>query len=189
VGRNEPAARRAPRPGKEEAMTVVRATLGLLAALLLLIPGAGRAQGTAVTGTINYTARSALPATAQVTVQIARADPGTFPQVVAEQRFITNGAQVPFRFTVPYDPARIDPNGTYIIQGSIAVNGTIRFATAQPFPVITRGAPVTGVAVTVVQVGDLPASSAGTGMLALAGLLGAAFVGVRLLRRAAGPRG
>lgn len=164
-------------------MIAIRATLALvLAALLLAQPGAAQAQGNSVSGTITYNVRSALPANAVVTMQIAQVGASGAPQLVAEQRFSTNGAQVPFRFTVPYDPARIDANATYTLQGNISVNGQIRFTTSQLYPVITRGNPSTNLSIVMVPVGNLPNTSSGEGLLALAALLVAGFVAVRTLR-------
>ena len=164
-------------------MTAVRATLALvLAALLLALPSAAQAQGNSVSGTINYNVRSALPGNAVVTMQIARITATGTSEVVYEQRLTTNGAQVPFRFVVPYDPARIDQNATYNLQGNISVNGQARFTTNRAIPVITRGNPTANLSVVMAPVGNLPNTSGGGTMILIAGLLAAGFVAVRLLR-------
>ncbi|NJN18976.1 MAG: hypothetical protein HC822_23320 [Oscillochloris sp.] len=168
-------------------MVVVRiAAVALLTALLIMLPDAATAQGTAaVSGTITYTARSLLPANAIVTVQIAEISSAyPVPRVITEQKFSTNGAQVPFRFSVPYDPARINPNSRYTLQGNITSGNTVLFTTAATIPVITQGNPIANVTMLMYPAssGDLPNSSSGTGLLALAGLLIIGFGLVRLVR-------
>lgn len=164
-------------------MIAVRTTLALvLTALLLALPGAAQAQGSSVSGTITYNVRSALPANAVVTMQIARVAASGANEIIYEQRFTTNGAQVPFRFTVPFDPARIDQNATYNLQGNISVNGQARFTTNRAIPVITRGNPTANLSVVMAPVGNLPNTSGGGTMILVAGLLAAGFVAVRLLR-------
>lgn len=164
-------------------MIAIRATLALLlAALLLAMPGVARAQGASVSGTITYNVRSALPANAVVTMQIARTAASGANEIIYEQRFITSGAQVPFRFTVPYDPARIDQNATYNLQGNISVNSQVYFTTNRAIPVLTRGNPSANLNVVMAPASNLPNSSGGGALLLVAGLLAAAFVVVRLLR-------
>jgi putative lipoprotein len=172
---------------EEKRMSAVRAPLALmLAVLLLALPGAAQAQGSAtVSGTITYRERIILPSNAVVTVQIADISVAGRPaQVIAEQKFTTNGAQVPFRFTLTYDALRVNASGSYIVQGNISVNGQLRFTTAAPYRVISQGNPTTNVNIIMVSSGggNLPNTSGGTGLLAIAGLLAAAVVGVRLVR-------
>lgn len=167
-------------------MIVVRATLALALTMMMiaLVPGAAQAQGSpSVSGTITYRERVTLPANALVTVQIADVTQAGRPaQVIAEQRLSTNGAQIPFRFTIPYDPARIVATNTYILQGNITVNGQVRFSTSQPFRVITQNNPVSNLNITMTSTGQLPITSGGAAPLALAVVLLAAVAGVRLAR-------
>lgn len=167
-------------------MKVARAALALVFTLLLLAaPGLASAQGAAaVSGTLTYRERVALPANAVVTVQIARVAASGAPQVVAEQRFTTNGAQPPFRFSLPYDPARIDANSSYTVQANITVGGQTRFATNTLYPVITRGNPTQNVSMTLATSGRLPNTSAGETPLLIAAVALLGALGAFALRRA-----
>jgi putative lipoprotein len=167
-------------------MKVARVAFALLAALLLLgLAAPANAQGTAaVSGTITYRDRSTLPANAVVTVQIAEIGTGgRSGTVVAEQRFTTNGAQPPFRYSITYDPARIDAAKQYTVQANITVNGQSRYTTNSIYRVITSGAPVSNVNITLVGTGNLPNTSGGTLPLAIAGLALLAALGVFTFRR------
>jgi putative lipoprotein len=164
---------------------IVRASALLLFALVLLLaPGLANAQSAAVSGSVTYRDRVALPANAVVTVQIARIVPGRASEVIAEQRIPTNGAQPPFRFSVPYDPTRIDQAANYTVQANITVGNQLRFSSAALAPVITRGNPTQNVNLTLVAQARLPNTSGGQLPLLIAGaaLLGA--VGSFVLRRA-----
>lgn len=170
-------------------MKVARAAFALVFAIVLLAaPGLASAQGAAaVSGTLTYRERTTLPANAVVTVQIARVAANSAPQVVAEQRFTTNGAQPPFRYSLPYDPARIDPNATYTVQSNISVGGQIRYTTNTIYRVITGGAPTQNVNMTLVATGNLPNTSGGSAPLLIAAgalLAALAVFGVRRSRAA-----
>lgn len=168
-------------------MKALSATLALLFAVVLIaIPGLASAQTTpaAVSGTLTYRDRSLLPANAVVTIQIAEVpSAGRTGQVVAEQRFTTNGAQPPFRYSVPFDPARIDANRAYTVQANITVGGQTRYRTNQVYRVITGGAPVTDVNIVVVATGSLPNTSGGARPLLIAGGLLLAALAVFATRR------
>ena len=151
--------------------------------MLLVLPAAALAQNTStVTGTANLRQRVALPNNAVVTMQLADASvQGAPAKVISEQSFITNGAQAPFPFSLPYDKARIATNGTYIVQGNIKVNGQVRFTTTTAYRVITQGNP-TSVAVIMDAVGTLPNTAGGTNLLLSALLLGALLLLTHRLR-------
>jgi len=99
----------------------------LLSTLLLagcstpgVVPTGGGA-GAAVSGTVAYRERIALPPTAVIKVQLVDVSRADAPAVVVGEQLIeAGGRQVPFAFKIPYDPARID----------------------QHYAVITRGAPI-----------------------------------------------
>jgi putative lipoprotein len=144
--------------------SVVAITAIGAAACASTVQGAGHAgpsaaapsTGAAVSGTVSYRARVALPPTAVVEVQLAdvsRADAAAV--VLGEQTIETRGKQVPFAFEIRYDPARIEANHTYAVQARIEVDGQLRFISDQRYPVITRGAP-TKVDVVVRPVGKQP---------------------------------
>ena len=58
---------------------------------------------------------------------------------------------MPIAFEVGYDPARIDQRLTYTVSATIQESGKVTWRSTQAYPVITGGAPTTGVQVTVEQ--------------------------------------
>jgi putative lipoprotein len=118
----------------------------LLAIALVACAGPSREprpgdRAAVVSGTITYRERVALRAGAVVVVQlqdVSRADaPGL---VIGEQRIDSPG-QVPIRFEVRYDPARIDPERTYVISARIFQGDRLLFNNDTAYRVITRGNP------------------------------------------------
>jgi heat shock protein HslJ len=96
----------------------------------------------AVTGTVTYRERSALPPTATVTVQLLDVSRADAPAaVIAEQVIQADGKQVPFSFSLAYDPAQIDPRHTYSVRATIKDGDRLLFTSAQAYPVITNGNP------------------------------------------------
>lgn len=89
-------------------MSVIRrAGVLAFAIVVLALPALAGAQGAnTVSGTITYRDRSALPANAVVTVQIARVYADRGPEIIAEQSFATNGAQPPLAYSIarPWEP-------------------------------------------------------------------------------------
>ena len=94
----------------------------------------------AVTGTVSYLPRIALPPNAVVEVSlvdVSRADaPAT---VLSSQQIVSGGRQVPFPFTLLYDPGQIDSRFSYAVQSRITVDGDLQFVSTTRFPVITNG--------------------------------------------------
>jgi len=131
-----------------------------LSALLLagcstpgIVPDGGGA-GAAVTGTVAYRERIALPPTAVIKVQLVDVSRADAPAVVlGEQLIEAGGRQVPFAFEIPYDPTRIDQRYTYAVQARIEDGGQLLFINDQRYAVITRGAP-TQVAMMLRAAGD-----------------------------------
>lgn len=166
-------------------MKLAHAAVALVFAMLLLaLPGQASAQAAAVSGTLGIRDRIALPANAVVTVQIARVTASGTPDVIAEQRFTTNGAQPPFRYSIAYDPARVDANSTYTVQANISVGGQVRYTTNSLYPVITRGNPNQNVNITLAGAGRLPNTSGGATPLMLAGVAMLGALGLFAVRRA-----
>lgn len=95
-----------------------------------------------VTGTVTYLQRMALPPNAVVEVKlldISRQD--TAAVTIAEQTLKTQGKQVPFAFTLPYNPAKIQPSSSYTVQARIVVDGALRWINTSRYAVITQGNP------------------------------------------------
>jgi uncharacterized lipoprotein YbaY len=159
--------------------------LSLLAmALLMALPAS--AQGPAVTGTVTYLQRSALPPDAVVTVRLSDISKADAPaEVIAEQTIPTQGNQVPFAYILPFDQAQIVDSHTYAVQARIEAGGKLLFINTASYPVITRGNPTENVEVVVEPVSEpqqpatlpttggfiLPFAAALAGILIAAGLL------------------
>lgn len=97
----------------------------------------------AVTGTLTYRERIALPDDALIRVQlldVSRA--GAPPVVVSDQIIAAEGKQVPFEFSLPYFPGDIRENGQYSVKIEIrASDGRLLFVTDSANLVITNGRP------------------------------------------------
>lgn len=94
----------------------------------------------AVTGTVSYRQRIALPpdATLVVTLEdVSRAD--TASTVIAGQQITTDGQQVPIPFSVVYDPAEIEASHRYVVRAQIFYGGALRWTSTTAYPVITQG--------------------------------------------------
>ena len=113
----------------------------------------------AVTGTVTYLQRSALPPNAVIEVQLQDVSKMDVPAVViATQTIEANGKQVPFPYLLKYDPAQIDPAHSYTVRATIKDGDQLLFTSTQAYPVITSSAPTRGVEIVVEPV----ASSSGT---------------------------
>lgn len=164
----------------------------VLFGMLILGTGAATAGqgGTAsVTGTVSYRQRSALPPNAEVTVRLVDVSRADAPAVeLAVQTFVTGGKQVPFPFSLSYDPAAIDQRFNYAVQAEIHVDGQLSFITTQSYPVITRGNPTTVDVIVEPVSGGTPARLPSTGapsgglLLTLALAIAALMVGASLRR-------
>jgi len=107
-----------------------------------------------LTGTVTYLQRIALPPDAVIDVQLQDVSLQDVPAtVIAAERYVAAGRQVPFPFELTYDPAGIDPKHTYAIAARITVDGKLRWINTQRYPVLTGGAPVTDVEIIVESVG------------------------------------
>lgn len=97
-----------------------------------------------VTGTVTYRQRIALPDNAIVEVKLQEVSRLDAPAVtIAEQTIPTEGQQVPFAFTLDYNPSQINPRYTYAIQARITVNGELQWINTTAYQVITQGYPST----------------------------------------------
>lgn len=137
------------RPGFKTSLTVL--------AMLCLFALSGcteRQNEAAVTGTVSYLVRMALPPESTVIVKIEDISFADAPStVVGEQEIKTEGKQVPIPFNVTYDPDKIVDNHSYTISARILDGtGKLMFISDTIVPVITRGNPTENVEVIVVPV-------------------------------------
>jgi putative lipoprotein len=93
-----------------------------------------------VSGTISYRQRIALPPDAEVVVELSDVSRMDVPAtVIASQRIIANGRQVPIPFSLTYDTVSITENGTYTVSAKIFVGGQLRWISDTVYPVGNNG--------------------------------------------------
>lgn len=104
----------------------------------------GQTVSAAVTGTVTYRERMALPPTAVVKVQLLDVSFADVAATVLDSLTLrpAGGKQVPFEFLLRYDPTQIKAQSTYAVRASILAEGKLLFTTTQSYPVITRGNPL-----------------------------------------------
>lgn len=99
----------------------------------------------ALTGTVAYRERIALPPDARVKVLLSDVGRMDAPApVLAETEFGADGRQVPLPFTLNYDPARIAPNGSYAVSARISdASGRLMWITDSRISLPPPGTPAT----------------------------------------------
>jgi uncharacterized lipoprotein YbaY len=103
-----------------------------------------------ITGTVTYLQRVALPPNAIVEVRLADVSKqDVAATVIASQTIETKGAQVPIPFELVYDPARIEERMDYAVSARITIDGKLAWISTTRNPVLTRGAPTTGIEIKV----------------------------------------
>ena len=126
----------------------------VLALGLLLGACGSKNEESAVSGTVIYRERIALPDDAVVRVQlqdVSKMDVAA--QVLGEQLIKTEGKQVPIEYSVPYDEEAIDERFTYSVSARIEDGeGKLLFISDTVIPVITRDNPTEDVEILVVSV-------------------------------------
>jgi putative lipoprotein len=123
-------------------------------------PAGPSSPAAAVTGTVTYLQRSALPPTAVIEVvlqDISRMDVPA--EVISSQRIEAQGKQVPFPYDLKYNATKIDPKHTYAVRATIKDGDKLLFTSTQVYPVITNGAPTSDVEITVEPVASSGATS------------------------------
>ena len=106
--------------------------LGLSALTLSACASTAPAERTiAVTGSVTYRERIALPPTAQIEVTLADVSLADAPsRTLASQSFGAEGRQVPFAFALTVDRADLDPRHSYAVSARITdADGKLMFIT------------------------------------------------------------
>lgn len=94
----------------------------------------------AVSGTVNLHQRIALPPNAALTVTVSDATvPDAPSRVLAQKVAWTDGKQAPFTFTLPYNPADVQPNARILLSAAVTINNRVVMATQDIPAVITNG--------------------------------------------------
>jgi uncharacterized lipoprotein YbaY len=98
----------------------------------------------AVTGTVTYLQRIALPDDSVVEVKLLDVSIADAEAVTISEQTIANPGQVPIPFELLYDPQDIDPRNTYSVQVRITNGaGDLIFINNSAFLVLTQGNPST----------------------------------------------
>src|SRR5262249_49887823 len=116
-------------------------TLVTLAMGLVMSGLASGASAQIVTGTATYRERMALPvgATFEATLEdVSRADASA--EVIGRSR-IDSPSNPPYKFSIKYDPATINPQHRYHVRARITFKDDLLFTSDQAYPVITGGNP------------------------------------------------
>jgi putative lipoprotein len=105
-------------------------------------PAAAAATLSSISGTVTYLVRIALPADAEIVVELVESTGTPATETVVGKDTVTLGdRQVPVPYELKFDPAKIDAHRTYTVRARILVDGAVRFASAQQYKVLTPGAP------------------------------------------------
>lgn len=133
------------------------------------------AESAALSGSVTYRERVALPPGSVVEVELRDVSLADAPAtVLAETVITTAGENVPIPFELAYSPRDIRENLSYALFARILVDGELRWSTDAHIPVLTRGAPATDINATLVMVGVSSELGASSGASAVA-LLGTTF--------------
>jgi putative lipoprotein len=98
------------------------------------------AEALAVTGSVFYRDRSALPEHAMVTVTLADASKQDVAVTVLSQvSFPAAGKQVPFNFALPYTASQISNHARIIVSARIDVDGKLMYTTTRMHEVLSNG--------------------------------------------------
>lgn len=98
------------------------------------------AQALAVTGTVSYRDRSALPENAVVTVVLADAALQDAPmRILSQVSFPAAGKQVPFSFALPYAQSQIMNGSRVIVTARIDLDGRLMYTSTRLYEVVTNG--------------------------------------------------
>ena len=106
--------------------------LGISAFALSACASTAPAERTiAVTGSVTYRERIALPPTARIEVKLDDVSLADAPsRTLASQRFAAEGKQVPFAFALTVDRADLDPRHSYAVSARITdADGKLMFIT------------------------------------------------------------
>lgn len=95
--------------------------------------GEARLEGRAL-----YRERLALPANAVFEASLEDVSRAGAPAELLGRSTLDPAGQPPFRFSIGYDPQRLDPARNYAVRARITVNGQLWFTTDTIRPVLTR---------------------------------------------------
>jgi len=111
--------------------------------LLLFTLTAGPARAQSIEGSATFRERMALPPTAVFEASLEDVSRAGAPAETIARTRLTSPGNPPIAFKIAYDPARIQPNRTYVVRARILVDGKLLFTTDEAAHVITGGHPTT----------------------------------------------
>ena len=116
-------------------------TVLLRAGIVPLLLGwpAGGQENKVVTGTATYRERIALPPDAVFEATLEDVSRQDVPADVIGRARLESPGQPPFRFSIKYDPARIQESRIYAVRARVTASGRHMFVTLRSYPVLTRG--------------------------------------------------
>jgi len=127
-------------------MTLVR-LFGFLIACLVCLPacqtGGSNSGPSSVTGTVTYRERIALPPNSTIEVRLLDVTEAGKPATVIAEQVIDGPGSVPVKFSLRFNPARIDPDHRYNVSARIINGGMLLWMSDASNPVITQGHPTT----------------------------------------------
>jgi putative lipoprotein len=116
-------------------------TVLLRAGIVTLLLGwnAGGQEAKVVTGTATYRERIALPPEAVFEATLEDVSRLDAPADVIGRTRLESPGQPPFRFSIKYDPARIQESRMYAVRARVTAGDRLMFFTNRSYPVLTRG--------------------------------------------------
>jgi putative lipoprotein len=104
-------------------------------------PGTGEDPAVnAIEGTATYRERIALPPGAEFEAVLQDVSIADAPAMQIARTLIADAPNPPIRFTIPYEPGKIDAGRHYSVRAVIRVEGKLWFTSDKDYPVLTRGA-------------------------------------------------
>lgn len=114
------------------------------------------ASATAVRGSLSIDGLNDLPAGFNLRMRLLdMSDPSIVPPVVAE-RVEPAPPSLPYTYALPYETAKINPEGKYVLEASLLKGDVVLYGTENPPAVLAQGAPDRA-DIALVRGGGLPA--------------------------------
>lgn len=100
----------------------------------------------AVSGEVTKADPAEIPEGAVIVVRVFEdVEQPTSSAVIGQQEIVTGGEQAPIAFEVAYPANAVDPGRAYRASADVTVDGVLRYLSVEAIPVITEGAPASGV--------------------------------------------
>lgn len=121
----------------------MRPLISSLAMLLIALVACTRPASvkSLVTGTLHLRGADAWPAGAVVEVKLVDVSRADAAAVTLAEQVLRPDGPPPLPFALAYDPAAIDPRGSFAVQARVTADGRLRYLTATRHAVLTGGGP------------------------------------------------